>query len=168
VPREAAAAHPTAIPAAAQPYQGRRAGLVSRMLAATVDAGVVLVVLLAGYLALLGAKFMISPQTFSFPKLSVIFAVASFLGVLVVYLTASWATTGRTYGDHLMGLRVVNVRGRRMRWSGAFVRAVACAFFPIGLLWVVVSPENRSLQDVVLRTSVVYDWRDSVPTTAEQ
>jgi hypothetical protein len=30
--------------------------------------------------------------------------------------------------------------------------------FPILLLWVAVSRQNRSVQDLVLRTSVVYDW----------
>ena len=30
--------------------------------------------------------------------------------------------------------------------------------FPVVLFWVVVSRENRSLPDVLLRTSVVYDW----------
>jgi hypothetical protein len=34
---------------------------------------------------------------------------------------------------------------------------VVCTIFPIGLLWVLVSQENRSVQDVLLRTSVVYD-----------
>lgn len=164
--REAATRHPTTIPATAQPYQGRRAGIISRLLASTIDAVVVVALLLTGYLTLVGARYMISPTDFSFPDLSVVFAVAAFLGVLVVYLTATWATTGRTYGDHVMGLRVVNFRGRRMRWAGAFVRAVACAFFPIGLVWVAVSRENRSLQDVVLRTSVIYDWRDSLPADA--
>jgi hypothetical protein len=32
-------------------------------------------------------------------------------------------------------------------------------FFPIGLLWVAVSRENRSAQDLALRTSVIYDWQ---------
>jgi ribose/xylose/arabinose/galactoside ABC-type transport system permease subunit len=31
--------------------------------------------------------------------------------------------------------------------------------FPIGLLWCGVSASRRSVQDVVLRTSVIYDWR---------
>jgi len=31
--------------------------------------------------------------------------------------------------------------------------------FPIGLFWVVVDPRQRSLQDRVLATSVVYDWQ---------
>jgi hypothetical protein len=29
---------------------------------------------------------------------------------------------------------------------------------PIGLYWAVLSPTNRSIQDAVLRTSVIYDW----------
>jgi hypothetical protein len=33
---------------------------------------------------------------------------------------------------------------------------VLCTLFPIGLLWVLVSRENRSVQDLMLRTSVVY------------
>jgi hypothetical protein len=36
------------------------------------------------------------------------------------------------------------------------VRAVLCVIFPVGLLWVLVSQENRSAQDLVLRTSVIY------------
>jgi uncharacterized RDD family membrane protein YckC len=54
---------------------------------------------------------------------------------------------------------VLSRRGRRPRWALAFVRAVFCVFFPIGLFWVILSPERRSAQDVVLRTVVVYDWR---------
>jgi hypothetical protein len=34
--------------------------------------------------------------------------------------------------------------------------------FPIGILWVAMSHENRSVQDVVLRTSVIYDWETQV------
>jgi uncharacterized RDD family membrane protein YckC len=153
----------TTIPGPARAYQGRRAGLVSRLIAAGVDGVVVVVILSAAYLGLVGAAFLLSPKSFSFPSPSVVFAVAGFLATLTLYLTVSWATTGRTYGDHLMALRVVNFRGRRMRWAGSFLRAAACALFPVGLLWVAVSRENRSLQDVVLRTSVVYDWHESLP-----
>ena len=38
-----------------------------------------------------------------------------------------------------------------------FTRAALCTIFPMGLLWVLVSAENRSLQVILLRTSVVYD-----------
>ena len=45
---------------------------------------------------------------------------------------------------------------------GATAR-VLCVVFPIGLLWCVVSEENRSVQDLLLRTSVIYDWSVRVP-----
>ena len=61
-------------------------------------------------------------------------------------------------GDRVMGLRVVGRKGKRMRWTGAFLRAVFCTVFPIGLFWCAISRENRSLQDMVLRTSVVHHW----------
>jgi uncharacterized RDD family membrane protein YckC len=81
------------------------------------------------------------------------------LVLAVLYLTGSWAMTGRSYGASLLGLRVLSHRGRIPGWSLSFVRAVFCVFFPIGLFWVALSPNRRSIQDVVLRTVVVYDWR---------
>jgi hypothetical protein len=45
-----------------------------------------------------------------------------------------------------------------IRSPPSFVRAALYAIFPIGLLWVLGSGQNRSLQDLVLRTSVIYDW----------
>ena len=40
----------------------------------------------------------------------------------------------------------------------AFVRAVLYAVFPLGLLWCAISAKRHSLQDVALRTQVVYAW----------
>ena len=40
----------------------------------------------------------------------------------------------------------------------ALARALLYVAFPIGLVWCAGSGTHRSLQDVVLRTSVVYDW----------
>ncbi len=128
-------------------------------MAAVIDSVVVALVLAIGYGSVAAVLFMVDPLGFAFPDVSWVFDLMAALVVTVLYLTVSWALTGRTYGDHVMGLRVVNFRGNRMRWIGALVRATACAFFPIGLFWCAVSPENRSLQDVVLRTSVVYDWQ---------
>ncbi len=93
------------------------------------------------------------------PATSLLPSLGAGLVVLVVYLTAAWSTTGRTYGCHVMGVRVVNFRGRRLRVAGALVRAVLCAVFPVGLFWCAASRGHRSLQDILLRTSVVYDWQ---------
>ena len=65
-----------------------------------------------------------------------------------------------------MGLRVVNRHGTRLGWGSAAVRSAFCTVFAFGLLWVIVSRANRSVQDVAMRTSVVYDWVVGLPTLA--
>jgi uncharacterized RDD family membrane protein YckC len=147
------------IPLEARPYQGHRAGVVSRFVAAAIDVFVVTLVLLGMYAGWATFLFLVDPEGFTFPEVPA--AGALFIGfdVLVIYLTVAWALNGRTWGANVMGLRVVNYQGQRLRPVGAFLRAVFCAAFPIGLFWCVVSRQNRSVQDVVLRTSVVYDWQ---------
>jgi uncharacterized RDD family membrane protein YckC len=76
----------------------------------------------------------------------------------VVYLTVAWWMAGRTIGDHLWGLRVTSRNGALLGVFRAFVRAVTCALFPVGLLWCAVDRDRRSLHDLALRSSVVYDW----------
>ena len=83
---------------------------------------------------------------------------STFHGAVVVYLTLAWWIGGRTIGDRVMGLQVVRRRGGRLGSSGQLARAFLCVVFPIGLLWCAVDPARRSLQDLALRTSVVYNW----------
>ena len=147
------------VPREARPYQGTRAGLVTRLLASAVDALSVAVALLAAYAGFNGVLFLISPRNFEFASASALMSITTALLALVVYLTAAWSITGRTYGDHVMGLRVVGRRGNRVWPPTALLRAVFCVGFPVGLLWCAVSSSRRSLQDVVLRTTVIYDWR---------
>lgn len=147
------------LPREARPYQGRRAGVVTRFLAAAIDGTIVCLVLAGGYAAYAGVRFLIDPRGFTFPDTSVVFSFVAGFAVLVLYLTATWWISGRSYGCLVMGLRVVDHRGRRLRLPAAFVRALFCAALPIGLVWVAFSGQNRSVQDVVLRTSVIYDWQ---------
>lgn len=154
----------TPIPAEARPYQGQRAGVVTRVAAASIDALVVTVVQLLFYAGLVALLFLVDPQSFSFPDPSLLLGLATWFGILIVYLTLAWWASGRTYGNLVMGLRVVAYTGRNMRLIGALLRAAGYAVFPIGLLWCAVNRENRSIQDVVLRTSVVYDWQPRSPS----
>ena len=62
---------------------------------------------------------------------------------------------------------MVNFRGERMNVAGAAVRAAGYIAFPIGILWVAVSPANRSVQDVVLRSSVIYSWAPEAVAVTE-
>jgi uncharacterized RDD family membrane protein YckC len=137
--------------------RGRPAGFVTRAVGATVDACAVLLAVAVGYVVVAGFRFLLHPRTFRFPApgFEVILLVVGV--VLAAYLTVTWAIPGRTYGDQLMGLRVTDLSGVRLHWSRAAARAAFYVLFPLGLGWVLISARNRSLQDVVLRTAVVYD-----------
>ncbi|MGY1618233.1 RDD family protein [Geodermatophilus sp. SYSU D00691] len=137
--------------------RGTRAGLVTRALANVADLVVVALVVGVGYLAVAAARYLLGPTRFAFPVASPATLLLIGLGVHAVYFAVTWAVVGGTYGDRLLGLRVTDDRGERLGWARCAVRAVVCVVFPVGLLWVLVSAENRSVQDLVLRTSVVYD-----------
>ena len=147
------------VPREARPYQGRRAGLVTRLVAATIDGVVVGLVLLAGYFGLAALLFFVDPRNFSMPHAGLFFSLASAFVVTVVYLTLSWTLGGRTYGYLVMGLRLLGRRDQPPGLVGAATRALFIALVPIGVFWLLVSRDNRSLQDVFLGTSVVYDWQ---------
>ncbi len=153
----------TPIPAEARDVQGHRAGPVTRVVAAVIDAVVVAVMVAGGYLTWVGVIWLLDPRGFHLPNTSAFFNLTVVLGVLTGYLALGWATTGRTYGAHVMGLRVVNHRGRRLPVLTALVRAAFCTVFPIGLLWCAVNRNQRSVQDMVLRTSVLHDWSRHAP-----
>jgi uncharacterized RDD family membrane protein YckC len=137
--------------------QGRRAGLVTRSLANVVDLIVVALLVVGGYTAVAATSFLLSPTTFTFPAPAATTLLLIGLCLQAVYFAVTWGVVGGTYGDRLLGLRVADDRGARLRWGRCVVRAALCTIFPIGLLWLLVSQENRSVQDVLLRTSVVYD-----------
>jgi uncharacterized RDD family membrane protein YckC len=137
--------------------RGTRAGMVTRSLANSVDVLVVGLIVAAGYVAVAATRFLLGPATFRFPAPEATTLLLVGLFIQAVYFAITWAVVGGTYGDRLLGLRVTDDRGKRLGWGRCAVRAIACVIFPIGLVWVLVSPANRSLQDAVLRTSVVYD-----------
>jgi len=153
----------SAIPVEARPFQGGRAGVVSRTLANSVDFAVVTLIMVCGYGGVAAFRFLLHSRSFTFPTPP--FGLLLTIGAVVMmgYLTFSWVTTGRTYGDHLLGLRVLGAGGRPLGITIALARAVFCVVFPLGLFWVTFSGKNRSVQDVVLRTSVIYDWAKELP-----
>ena len=146
------------IPREARGFQGKRAGVVTRFVAGAVDIGVTALILVIGYVGICVGAFLLPPPGFATPSISAAPAIVIGYVVMTLYLTLTWFTGGRSYGCHLMGLRVVGWRGRRIRLVTALLRAGFLVAFPIGFFWVIISPANRSIQDVVLRTSVVYDW----------
>lgn len=153
----------TSVPKDARPYQGHRAGFISRALAALIDLGSVIALVFVVNLVIAIIRLIIERvQGATLPQ----FGWSVALGFLLLWLawTYAWGTTGRSLGMYIMGLRIVGYSGHRVRLPVAALRSIFCMLFPIGLIWVIFSPANRSLQDVVLRTSVVYDWVVGLPT----
>lgn len=137
----------------------RPAGIVTRLLVAVIDAGVVGLIAASLYLGVSGLVFIIRPAAFTWPQPELFTTLPLLFVLTTIYLTLGWATTGRSYGAGLIGVRVLSARRELLGWTRAGVRAVLCVVFPIGLLWAAISPHRRSVQDVLLRSTVIYDWR---------
>lgn len=160
---QAGAALSFSIPTEARGMQGQRAGIVSRFLADAIDLFVVIAAVVAIHLTVSGLIFLLHPRKFTWPEVT--FLRHGSLGwiLLVAYLTFGWSSTGRTVGKRGLGLRVVTSRDARLPLWRSFVRANLCALFPLGLFWSAVSRRQESVQDLLLRTQVVYDWRPKLP-----
>jgi hypothetical protein len=133
------------------------AGVVSRCLAALVDAIVVAGIGLGAQLAFGGLRLLVTGPPFRMPDLSAWLTGALGWAVAALYLGVSWAATGGTIGDWLLGLRVADrAGGRLLGITRALLRAVLCIALPVGLFWIPFSRRHASLQDVVLASAVRY------------
>jgi uncharacterized RDD family membrane protein YckC len=136
---------------------------VSRFLADAIDLMVVLAALVAIEFAVAAIRFLIRPRAFTWSELSLLNHATIGWILLIAYLTIGWANTGRTLGKTVLGLRVVDAGGKRLALWRAFLRAMLYAALPIGLFWCAVSARSASLQDLVVRTTVLYDWEPRLP-----
>lgn len=146
------------VPREARPYQGEAAGVVTRSVANTIDALVVGVMVGGCYLGLVSVTFLLDPRNFAWPDGHFLAGLTFTLGLSVVYLWLSWWLWGRSYGKHVMGIRVMGRRGRKLGPVRALGRAAFCVFFPIGFFWCVISPRRHSIQDIAVYSAVTYDW----------
>jgi uncharacterized RDD family membrane protein YckC len=147
------------VPAEARGFQGEPAGIASRVLANSVDLAITIAILFAIYAAVAAGLFLRRGARFRFPTPT--YAHAFIVGslILIVYFVLTWTANGQTYGDRMMGIRVHNHEGGLLRPGVATIRAVLCVLFPLLLFWAVVDKRRRSVQDLLVRTSVVYDWK---------
>jgi uncharacterized RDD family membrane protein YckC len=85
--------------------------------------------------------------------------LAPFLVMSAVYLGLFWALTGRTIGEKLLGLRVIDTQGRSPRPVWVAVRVVAhfLSGLPgaLGWIWAAFDAEKRAWHDHLARTYVV-------------
>lgn len=132
------------------------AGVVSRCLAAVADAIVVAGIGLAVQLAFGGLRLIVTGPPFHLPDLSLWLTGVLGWVIAVLYLGLSWATTGGTVGDWLLGLRVTCRTGQLLGIFRALLRAVLCILLPVGLFWIPFSRRHASLQDVAVASTVHY------------
>ena len=137
----------------------RPAGIVTRVLAALIDGVVVAALTGAVFGAVVAGMFVVNPVSFRWPHGLLAEASLVTVGVAIGYLTVGWATAGRTVGGAVLGVRVVANGGGRIGWTRSACRALLCVLVPLGLLWVAVSARRRSVQDLVVRSTVLYDAR---------
>ncbi len=145
--------------AKARELQGTRAGFASRVVADGIDLGIVTGIYFGILVALGALHWLVVRGTFTIPQPPIVVTTIGGWAIAVLYLTAGWASTGRTIGKSTMGLRVVNSTGKPMRAKRAFLRALICA--TLGwelLLWIIVSRKRAGIHDLMVRTTVVYDW----------
>ena len=149
------------VPKEARPFHGQPAGLVTRTLANVVDLIVVAGLLGACYLGISGFLFLRRGASFSFPIVT--YRMAYLVGFVgwVVYMAFGWRTNGRTYGDQLLGLRVRQMSSEDIGVVRAVVRALLCGIAPLLLVWCAISKQQRSVQDLIVGTHVIYDWGGS-------
>jgi uncharacterized RDD family membrane protein YckC len=142
----------------ARALQRHRAGFVSRVAADAVDLGVIWAIGLAALLFAGVVRYLLTGPPLRTPVLPTWLSAAAGTIIAVGYLASGWASTGRTVGKQVAGLRVLDRAGRRLPLRRALLRAALCVLFPAGLLWVLVSRSNASVQDLLVGTAVVYDW----------
>jgi uncharacterized RDD family membrane protein YckC len=146
------------LPPEVRTYQGRVAGIATRVTANTIDGLLVAALLLSAYGGYVALRLVLSPRSFHAPDHSLAWVSLVWIGAVEIYLTLGWWIGGRTVGNRVMGLQVVGRGGKPVGILRALARAILCVIFPVGLLWCVVDPSRRSLQDLALDTSVIYNW----------
>jgi uncharacterized RDD family membrane protein YckC len=150
---------------------GTYAGPVSRLVAFLVDVLVLIVALavvstfISSTLNLFGLttqvrNFLESGSTLATIAV-LILASFNFL-MLSAYFVFSWDWVGATFGDILIGLRVVNTQGGSISFIRSIMRLIGyyiSAFvFLLGFIWALFDRRRQGWQDKLGGSFVLYDW----------
>jgi uncharacterized RDD family membrane protein YckC len=168
-PGRVAQASPDGQPGRDGAAQPAYAGLVTRTIAFAVDAAVV-----EGVAALVGVIVGLGLSILNFPEqLDVV--VAAVLGALWVlwslgYFVFFWSTGGQTPGNRVMGIRVIDAKGRgplkprraALRFGGVCLAAIPLGAGFLMMLW---DDRARCFQDRLARTVVIYTEATPPPDT---
>jgi uncharacterized RDD family membrane protein YckC len=144
--------------------QGRRAGFPTRVLADVIDVLIAFAIFVLIYSGVSILWDFFNSDTIEIKVQSPGLNATGMWLTLVIYLTLGWASTGRTIGKQVMGLRVVRRDAQPLRFGQALARSVICVTFYVFVMWTVLfSRRNAAIHDMICRTVVVYDW---IPETA--
>jgi uncharacterized RDD family membrane protein YckC len=141
--------------------QGHYAGAATRLAAYALDQTVATAVYTAGVAIVSWLISLVLPPDV---KLAPFVGLAGFVYLLwlVLYFGYPWATSGKTFGMAVLGLRVVAEDGAPLAPKRAFIRIF---MFPlgfltlgIGFLGILFNRERQAIYDRIARSTVVYDW----------
>ncbi|WP_413112679.1 RDD family protein [Thaumasiovibrio sp. DFM-14] len=78
------------------------------------------------------------------------------LVVMALFYAFFWCRGGQTLGMRAWRLHVINQQGLRITWTQALIR-MATSAFGLGNLIALIDPNNRSFQDHMAQTHVIYN-----------
>ncbi len=146
--------------------QGRLAGFPSRVLADFIDVAIAFGIFVLIYSGLSILWDFFQSDTIQIKVQSPGINASGMALTALIYFTLGWASTGRTIGKQIMGLRAVCRDGTPMHTGRALGRAALCvAFYPFVMWTVLFSRRNAGIHDMICKTVVVYDW---IPETAKR
>lgn len=140
--------------------QGRRAGFVSRAVAYSIDAVIVIggvpvimfgIAVVQGLLRLEAPVYPPDLPDWLTASISVLWTFWYFVGL--------WWATGRTIGAVIMGLRVVGRRKEHVGIVASTIRwwVMVATLFVVGEVWLILSKSRLALHDRAAHTQVIYD-----------
>lgn len=141
--------------------QGHYAGAVSRFLAYVIDAAVSSGVFAGALAAISYVATVVTGRQISWNRDNVVVGVV-FVAWLFFYFGYSWAASGKTFGNAVVGIRVVRADGAALDpWRGALRAAafpLSFLLFGLGFAGILLQRERRALHDLIAGSAVVYSW----------
>lgn len=152
----------SSLPERARAIQGLSAGFTSRLIAVFIDIALVALLVLGTWGCWEALRYILN-VFYTLPALTGIPLLIIGYVLMWLYWTWSWSIGGRSLGNILMGLRVQRKGGGNLGLGLAALRSALSVVFALGLLWSIFSSKNKSLQDIVVSTEVVFDWTPLLP-----
>jgi uncharacterized RDD family membrane protein YckC len=142
--------------------QGNYSGAVSRLAAFGLDLVVSSGLYTLGVAAVNFVVSIVIGHSVHWSRSNSAVVAALYVVWLFLYFSYSWATTGKTPGMVILGIRVVRADGAHAETWRAVVRTLVLPF-SIALFWlslplILVQREHKALHDLAAGTVVVYAW----------